>query len=342
MSGSDRKYRVAVCGATGAVGREMIRILQERDFPLRDLRLLASERSCGERIEFCDEEIAVETLEESSLKGLDLALFSAGGAVSERFAPCAADAGCVVVDNTSAFRMQDDVPLVVPEVNPEDLAGYSERGIVANPNCATIQLVVALKPLHDAAGLRRVVVATYQSVSGAGRSGIRELEKQSIDLFNLRALVSERFPRQIAFNCLPHIDVFLPEGDTREERKMVDETRKILHLPDLAVCATAVRVPVFYGHAEAVFAELERPLGAEDARELLERAPGVQVMDDAAQELYPTPIDAAAGDEVLVGRIRADGSVPAGLALWVVADNVRKGAALNSVQIAESLICEYL
>ncbi len=339
---SREELRLAVCGATGVVGREMIQILDQRKFPLAELRLLASERSCGERIEFGDDELAVELLDEAALDGIDLALFTAGGAVSERFAPVAAAAGAVVVDNTSAFRMQPDVPLVVPEVNPEDLAGFAQRRIVANPNCSTIQMVLALAPIAAAAGLRRVAVATYQSVSGAGRSGVEELERQSIGVFNLKPLVAERFERQIAFNCLPCIDRFLDDGYTFEERKMIDETRKILHRPELRITATCVRVPVFYAHAEAVNVECERKLGAAEARALLAAAPGLRLMDDPAAGVYPTPIDAAGVDETLVGRVREDVSQDRGLELWLVADNVRKGAALNAVQIAELLARDYL
>jgi aspartate-semialdehyde dehydrogenase len=338
----NKSYRVAVCGATGAVGREMVRILEERQFPVSELKLLASERSTGERIEFREEEIKVETLTEKSFTGLDLALFSAGGSISQKFAPIAADAGCVVIDNTSAFRMEPDIPLVVPEVNPEDLRDFGQRNIIANPNCSTIQMVVVLKPIDTAAGIKRVVVSTYQAVSGAGRKGVDELEQQARDLFNLREFKPGVVARQIAFNCLPHIDAFQPDGYTREELKMMNETRKIMHRPDLRVTATTVRVPVFYGHAESVNVECETKLSAEAARELLTRAPGVRVMDDPKKHLYPTNIDAAGGDDTLVGRIREDPSVDNGLDLWIVADNVRKGAALNAVQIGEVLIDSYL
>ncbi len=341
-AGKSKNYRVAIVGATGVVGREMLRTLEERRFPVSEIRLLASERSVGEILEFGEEEIRVGLLDDKSLGGLDLALFSAGSDVSLKYAPLAAEKGCVVIDNTSAFRQDEDVPLVVPEVNAGDLAAYTQRGIIANPNCSTIQMVVALKPLHDAAGLKRVVVSTYQSVSGAGQSGVKELEQQCRDLFNMRELSVGHFGRQIAFNCLPQIDVFEADGYSREEHKMMHETRKIMHLPDLPLSATTVRIPVFYGHAEAVNVELHKPLAQAEARELLSQAPGVLLMDDPEEGQYPTPIDAAGRDETLVGRVRVDPSVPAGLDLWVVADNVRKGAALNSVQIAECLVADFL
>ncbi len=333
---------VAVCGATGTVGREIVRILAERSFPVGELKLLASERSAGERIEFCGEELVVEKLTAESFAGVDLALFSAGGSVSKRFAPAATAAGAVVVDNTSAFRMEPDVPLVVPEVNPGDIARFDERRIIANPNCSTIQMVVALKPIEDAATIRRVVVSTYQSVSGAGRSGVSELERQTVGLFNLKEIKSERFSRQIAFNCLPHIDTFQPDGYTFEEHKMIHETRKILHRPDLPISATCVRVPVFYAHAEAVNVETEKKLTAAEARDLLENAPGVRVVDAPSDLVYPTQADATGIDETLVGRIRTDPSIDNGLDLWIVADNIRKGAALNAVQIAAILAADHL
>jgi len=342
MSPGNPRYNVALCGASGAVGREMVNTLQQRDFPVDELRLLASERSAGEKITFHGDEVAIQALDERSFAGIDLALFSAGSAVSKRYAPVAAEAGCVVVDNTSAFRMDPDVPLVVPEVNPRALAAFSKRGIVANPNCSTIQMVVALKPIDDAARIRRVVVSTYQSVSGAGRRGIRELEAQCLAVFNLRPIDCDCFDKQIAFNCLPHIADFTEDGYTLEERKMIDETRKILERPNLAVTATTVRVPVFYGHCEAVNVETEKKLTADEARKRLGAAPGVSVMDSPAAGVYPTALDAVGGDDTLIGRIREDPSVENGLDLWVVADNVRKGAALNAVQIAELLITDYL
>ncbi len=343
MAGRAKKsYRLAICGATGAVGREMIGILAERDFPVGQLRLLASERSAGELLNFRGEELSVEVLDEKSFAGMDLALFSAGGAVSKVFAPLAAEAGCVVVDNTSAFRMDPDVPLVVPEVNPEALADYGKRSIIANPNCSTIQLVVALKPLHDAVRIRRVVVSTYQSVSGAGKKGVKELEAQCLSVFSMRPIESECFPRQIAFNCLPQIGAIGDDGYSFEEKKMIQETRKILSRPDLRMSATAVRVPVFYSHSEAVNIEFEAPLSVDRAQELLSAAPGIEVIDDQSGGAYPTALEATGGDDTLVGRIRKDTSLEHGLDLWVVADNVRKGAALNAVQIAEHLIEKYL
>jgi len=337
-----RSFNVAVCGASGAVGTEMVSILEERHFPVANLRLLGSERSAGERMSFCGDEIQIEELNRNSFSGIDVALFSAGGGISQEFAPTAVEAGAVVIDNTSAFRMELDVPLVVPEVNPEDIAQFDQRGIIANPNCSTIQMVVVLKPIEDAAKIRRVVVSTYQSVSGAGRSGIRELESQSLAVFNLKEIVCGRFPRQIAFNCLPHIDVFAEDGYSKEEHKMIDESRKILHRPDLKLTATTVRVPVFFSHCEAVNVETERKLSVQEARRLLSVAPGVRVVDDPTKDLYPTSIDAVGIDETLVGRIREDPSIENGLDLWIAADNVRKGAALNAVQIAERLVEHHL
>ncbi len=337
-----RSYNVAVVGATGAVGTEMIRVLEEREFPVAELRPLASARSAGTEVRFRGDEVRVQELADQSFEGIDIALFSAGGSVSARFAPAAAAAGAVVVDNTSHFRMEPDVPLVVPEVNPHAIAGYKARGIIANPNCSTIQMVVALKPLHDRARIRRVVVSTYQAVSGTGKRAIEELERQSRELLNFREPTRQVYPHQIAFNCLPHIDVFLPNGYTKEEMKMVNETKKIFEDDSVRVTATTVRVPVFYGHSEAVNVEFEEKITAQEARELLEAAPGVVVVDDPAENLYPLAVDAAGKDPVYVGRIREDESVENGLNLWVVADNVRKGAALNAVQIAEILIREYL
>ena len=337
-----RSFNVAVCGASGAVGNEMVSILEERHFPVANLRLLASERSAGDHLTFCGDDIQIEELDRNSFSGVDVALFSAGGSVSQEFAPTAVEAGAVVIDNTSAFRMEPDVPLVVPEVNPEDIAQFDQRGIIANPNCSTIQLVLVLKPIEDAAKIRRVVVSTYQSVSGAGRSGIRELESQSLAVFNLKEIVCGRFPRQIAFNCLPHIDVFAEDGYSKEEHKMIDESRKILHRSDLKLTATTVRVPVFFSHCEAVNIETERKLTAKEARRLLSKAPGVRVVDDIAKDLYPTSIDAVGIDDALVGRIREDPSIENGLDLWIAADNVRKGAALNAVQIAERLVEHHL
>jgi aspartate-semialdehyde dehydrogenase len=336
-----RKVNVAVVGATGAVGEAMIEILAERKFPVGQLKVLASARSEGKVVRFSGKSIRVERLDTFDFSGTEIGLFSAGGAVSAEHAPRAAAAGCTVIDNTSHFRYDDDIPLVVPEVNPGALAGYRKRGIIANPNCSTIQMVVALKPIHDAVGIERVNVATYQSVSGAGSKGVRELASQTADLLNVRPIEPKAFTRQIAFNVIPHIDVFMDNGYTKEEMKMVWETRKILGDPDILVNPTCVRVPVFYGHSEAVHIETKRKLTAQDARELLRSAPGVEVVDDRTNGGYPTAVKEAAGrDPVYVGRIREDISHPRGLDLWIVSDNVRKGAALNSVQIAELLLKE--
>ncbi|WP_456431238.1 aspartate-semialdehyde dehydrogenase [Thermosulfuriphilus sp.] len=338
-----KEFSVAVVGATGAVGRMMLQVLEERNFPLKDLRLLASERSRGKRLGFRGEKIPVEVLDKDSFSGIDIALFSAGASRSLEFAPLAAEAGAVVVDNSSAWRMDPEVPLVVPEVNPQDIAGYKNKGIIANPNCSTIQMVVPLKPIHEAAGIKRIVVATYQAVSGAGQKAIEELKAQIRAWCEGGPLPSaEVFAHQIAFNALPHIDVFLDNGYTKEEMKMVQETKKIMGDDSIAVTATTVRIPVFYGHSEAVNLELKKKLSAQEAREILLQAPGVVVVDDPAHKTYPLAIEAEGRDEVFVGRIREDESIPAGLNLWVVADNLRKGAATNAVQIAEILAQEYL
>jgi aspartate-semialdehyde dehydrogenase len=336
------KYNVAVVGATGAVGNEMVSILDERNFPVNKLKLLASTRSAGTRMEFKGEEYTVEVLAENSFTGVDIGLFSPGGAVSQKFAPIAGKAGCVVVDNTSAFRMDPDCPLVVPEVNPHAVAQYTKKNIIANPNCSTIQMVVALKPIHDAVRIKRIVVSTYQSVSGTGKRAIRELEDQVLAIYNNQEVTSKVYPHQIAFNCLPHIDIFLDNGYTKEEIKMVNETRKIMEDNSIRVTATTVRVPVFYCHSEAVNIETEKKLTADQVREILSKAPGVTVVDDPKQNEYPLAIDAAGKDETFVGRIREDESIPNGINMWVVSDNIRKGAALNAVQIAEILIQKYL
>jgi aspartate-semialdehyde dehydrogenase len=339
-----RKYRVAIAGATGAVGREMMKVLEERDFPVSELVPLASERSEGHKLEFRGEEVVVRRLKPDSFAGVDIGLFSPGASVSREFAPHAARAGAVVIDNSSAFRMEADCPLVVPEVNPRDVELAVKPGgrrIIANPNCSTIQLVVAMKPLHDAAGLKKVIVSTYQSVSGAGQKGIDELEKQSRSLFNLGELKNEKFPHRIAFNLLPEIGKDSGNGYTDEEMKMVNESRKILGLPDLAVSATCVRVPVFYCHSEAAHLFFEKPLTPAQAREVLRNAPGVKVLDDLQQHVYPMPLLGAGNDLTLVGRIRTDLSGPNGLALFVVSDNLRKGAATNAVQIAELLVRDH-
>jgi aspartate-semialdehyde dehydrogenase len=339
---SKKEFSVAVVGATGAVGTEMIRILEQRVFPVGRLLPLASSRSVGKSVKFRGLDLPVQELTEDSFLGVDIALFSAGGSVSERFAPAAAARGCVVVDNTSAFRMDPDVPLVVPEVNPHAIAQFRNKGIIANPNCSTIQMVVALKPIHDLARIKRIVVATYQAVSGTGMKAILELEAQVRAWAEGRDLEPRVYPHPIAFNCLPHIDIFFEDGYTKEEMKMVNETRKILEDYSIGVSATTVRVPVFRGHSEAVNIETERKVTAAQAREILSKAPGVKLWDDPANKRYPMPILAAGGDETWVGRIREDTSVENGLNLWVVSDNLRKGAALNAVQIAEILAQQYL
>ncbi len=337
-----RKYSVAVVGATGLVGGEMIRTLERRNFPVGEIVLLASERSLGKTLSFEGEEYPVKVLNDDSFKGVEIGLFSAGGSISERFAPIAAREGCVVIDNTSAFRMEPDIPLVIPEVNPEEIGAYRERGIIANPNCSTIQMVVALKPIHDAVGIRRIVVSTYQAVSGTGKDAVEELAAQTRALLSMEEPEIQVYPHRIAFNCLPHIDVFLENGYTKEEMKMVNETRKILKDPSIAVTATTVRVPVFYGHSEAVNIETEEKITADEVRRLLANAPGVTVVDDPAAVRYPLASDAAGKDDTFVGRIREDESIPNGINMWIVSDNIRKGAALNAVQIAEILISEYL
>jgi len=353
-------YRVAVVGATGAVGNMMIRVLEDRNFPVSDILLLASGRSEGKTLRFKGQEYPVRELTDSSFQGVDIGLFSAGGSVSARFAPAAATAGCVVIDNTAHFRMDPEVPLVVPEVNPEAISGYTTKNIIANPNCSTIQMLVALKPIHDASRIKRIVVSTYQSVSGTGKDAIEEMLKQSREMSNaiswnrsnnlghlrqalesFRTMHAEVYPHRIAFECLPHIDVFLENGYTKEEMKMVWETGKILD-PGIKVTATAVRVPTFFGHSESVNVELESSLSPADARELLRKAPGVVVLDDPAMNMYPLTSIAWGKEGTFVGRIRADESVPYGLNIWVVSDNILKGAALNAVQIAEILIGKYL
>lgn len=335
-------YHLAVVGATGAVGNEMVKILEERHFPVGKLTLLASERSIGKELKFKGEPHPVQVLNERSFSGVDIGLFSAGGSISQRFAPIAASSGCVVIDNTSAFRMEHDIPLVVPEVNPETIAMYKNRGIIANPNCSTIQMVVALKPIHDAAKIKRVVVSTYQAVSGTGKKAIEELIEQTKALLSSREPEVKVYPHRIAFNCLPHIDVFMDNGYTKEEMKMVNETKKILNDPSIAVTATTVRVPVLYGHSESVNIETKVKITAEQVRKILTQAPGIIVLDDVSVNKYPLPIDAAGKDETFVGRIREDESIENGINMWIVSDNVRKGAALNAIQIAEILIRDYL
>lgn len=336
-------YKIALVGATGAVGETLLAILAEREFPVSELVPLASARSAGGKVDFAGKSLTVRDLASYDFAGVDIAFFSAGAAVSREHAPRAAAAGAVVIDNTSEFRYQDDVPLVISEVNPHAIAQYTVRGIIANPNCSTMQMLVALAPIHRAVGIERINVATYQSVSGAGRSGMEELGRQTAALLNFQPVEPGKFPRQIAFNVIPHIDDFQPNGYTREEMKLVWETRKILEDESIAVNPTAVRVPVFYGHAEAVHIETREKITAEDARALLQRADGVVVMDERQAGGYPTPVgDAAGNDAVFVGRIREDISHERGLDLWVVSDNIRKGAALNAVQIAELLAQTYL
>ncbi|WP_372715783.1 aspartate-semialdehyde dehydrogenase [Immundisolibacter sp.] len=337
-----RKYNVAVVGATGAVGETMLEVLAERNFPLGELYALASERSVGKMVTCGDRRLRVQDLATFDFSKAQIGLFSAGGSVSAEYAPRAVDAGCVVIDNTSHFRNDPDIPLVVPEVNAVDIAEYRNRGIIANPNCSTIQLVVALKPLHDVARVRRINVATYQSVSGTGKKAIEELAGQTAKLLNGQSIEPTVYPRQIAFNALPHIDSFQDNGYTREEMKMVWETRKILGDQQIEVNPTCVRIPVFYGHSEVVHVEFEQPLTADEARRLLTQAPGVRVVDEHVPGGYPTAVEAAGTDWVYVGRIREDISHPCGLDLWVVSDNIRKGAATNSVQIAELLVAGYL
>jgi len=336
-------YRVAMAGATGAVGEALLAILKERKFPVGELVPLASERSAGELVEFGARHATVKNLADYDFAGVDIAFFSAGGSVSKVHAPRAAAAGAVVIDNTSEFRYQDDIPLVVSEVNPHAVARYTNRGIIANPNCSTMQMLVALAPIHRAAGITRINVATYQSVSGAGRSGLEELARQTAALLNFQEYAPAKFSKQIAFNVIPHIDEFQSNGYTKEEMKVVWETRKILEDDTIQVNATAVRVPVFYGHSEAVHIETRDKITAQQARNLLEGAPGVEVVDERKPGGYPTPVSDAAGhDPVYVGRIREDISHPRGLNLWIVSDNIRKGAALNAIQIAEILAKTYL
>jgi len=329
-------YTVAVVGATGAVGTEMLSVLEERKFPVDQVVPLASSKSAGGDVSFRGQDIRVRLLTKESFQGIDIALFSAGGEVSKEYAPVAAKAGAVVIDNSSAWRMDPHVPLVVPEVNPDDIQKH--QGIIANPNCSTIQMVVALKPLHDKAKLTRIVVSTYQSVSGTGKEAMDELAEQCRQLMSFGEINPKVYPHQIAFNCLPHIDDFLPSGYTKEEMKMVNETRKIMGDPSIGISATTVRVPVFISHGESINIETEKKLSVEEARAILSTAPGVQLFDDPSRRLYPLQVDSAGTDAVYVGRIREDDSIPTGLNLWVVADNLRKGAALNAVQIAEELV----
>ncbi|MGB4246210.1 MAG: aspartate-semialdehyde dehydrogenase [Pseudohongiellaceae bacterium] len=338
-----KTYNVAIVGATGAVGEALISILEERNFPVDQLFPLASERSAGSKVMFRGKPVTVQNLADFDFSQTPIGLFSAGASVSAEYAPKAGKAGCIVIDNTSQFRYDDDIPLVVPEVNPEKIADYKTHNIIANPNCSTIQMLVALKPIHDKVGIARINVATYQAVSGTGKEAIEELAKQTADLLNGREVTCSVYPKQIAFNVLPQIDVFLDNGYTKEEMKMSWETKKILGDDSVQVNATCVRVPVFYGHSEAVHIETHSPISVEEVRALLSKAPGVVLMDERKPGGYPTAVgDSAGKDPVLVGRIRSDISHPNGLNMWIVSDNVRKGAALNSVQIAEVLIKDYL
>ncbi len=337
-----KQYDVCILGATGAVGEAMLSILEQRKFPVRNLYLLASSRSAGTVLTYRGEELTVLDVDSFDFSRAQIGLFSAGGSVSEKYAPIAAAAGCVVIDNTAHFRYDRDIPLVVPEVNPHAIAQYKNRGIIANPNCSTIQMLVALKPIKDAVGIARINVATYQAVSGTGKEAIDELAGQTRALFNSQDVEVEVYPKRIAFNVLPQIDVFMENGYTKEEMKMVWETQKIMEDDSIMVNPTAVRVPVFYGHSEAVHIETHKKITAAEARALLEKAPGVIVMDEHVPGGWPTAVDAAGQDATYVGRIREDISHPMGLDMWVVSDNVRKGAALNSIQIAEILITEYL
>jgi aspartate-semialdehyde dehydrogenase len=338
-----KKVDVAVVGATGAVGETMLEILHQRNFPIGNIYALASERSAGNTVNFGNKSLIVEDLAKFDFSKVQVGLFSPGASVSKQYAPIAAAAGCVVIDNTSQFRYDDDIPLVVPEVNPEAIADYKNRGIIANPNCSTIQMLVAMKPIYDAVGIERVNVCTYQAVSGTGKPAMDELAQQTASLLNGRPVESKVYPKQIAFNVLPHIDVFQENGYTKEEMKMVWETKKIMGDDSILVNPTAVRVPVFYGHSEAVHIETKQKITAEEAKKVLADADGIVVLDEHEDGGYPTAVsDCSGNDPVYVGRIREDISHPRGLNMWVVADNVRKGAALNSVQIAEVLVEKYL
>jgi aspartate-semialdehyde dehydrogenase len=331
-----KEKQVAIMGSTGAVGEEMRRILEQRNFPVKSLKLLSSSRSAGKKLDFRGKTITVEELKPESFEGIEIVLASAGASVSKQFAPEAVKRGCIVVDNTSAFRMDPDIPLVVPEVNPHAIKRHN--GIIANPNCSTIQMVVALKPLHDFAKIKRVVVSTYQAVSGTGMKAIIELREQTGALMGGKNYPPKVYPHQIAFNALPHIDVFLDNAYTKEEMKMVNETKKIMEDPSIQVTATTVRIPVYRGHSESVNIEFEKAITPQQAREILAKAPGVKVVDDPSKNLYPLAIECEGRDETFVGRIRTDDTVPHGLNMWIVSDNLRKGAALNAVQIAEYLL----
>ena len=338
-----KKYDIAVVGATGAVGETMLSILEQRNFPVGEIYPLASSRSAGKKISFKGKQVVIQDLAKFDFSKVQIGLFSAGGSISEAYAPKAAEAGCVVIDNTSHFRYEEDIPLVVPEVNPEAIGDYKKRGIIANPNCSTIQMLVALKPIYDAVGITRINVATYQAVSGTGKEAIEELATQTAKLLNGKPVTAEVYPKQIAFNVLPQIDVFLENGYTKEEMKMVWETKKIFADEEILVNPTAVRVPVFYGHSEAIHIETREKITAEAARKLLAEMDGITLLDEREDGGYPTAVTESSGqDDVFVGRIREDISHPNGLNIWVVADNVRKGAALNSVQIAELLVKNFI
>ena len=336
------RYNVAIAVATGAVGQEMMEILKERNFPLGELRLLASERSAGKELEFDGSKIEIQELNEKSFNNIDIALFSAGSSRSKEFAAAAASAGAIVVDNSSAFRMDEDVPLVIPEINPKAVAGYKNKGIVANPNCTTAVTVMALKPLHDLGTIKRVIASSYQAVSGAGAQAIEELKNQTLAWANSEEIKPDAFPYQIAFNLLPQIDSFVDNGYTKEEMKLHNETRKILEDSDMALTATTVRVPVFRAHSVAVNIETEKKITVEEAKQALSSFPGVSVVDEPGELKYPMPIDVAGKDDCIVGRIREDYTIENGLSFWVVGDQLRKGAALNAVQIAELLIGDYI
>jgi len=339
---SGKKFNVAIAGATGAVGELLVKVLEERNFPVGEMRYLASSRSAGKVMKWKGEDIVIQELTDDSFEGIDIALFSAGGGRSKEFAPAAVRAGAVVVDNSSAFRMDADVPLVVPEVNPEDVARYTERGIIANPNCTTIIMIVALKPLHDYANVNRVVVSSYQSSSGAGAQAMEELIQQTKDWVAGKEIDVSVFQHQLLFNVIPHVDSIADNGYTKEEMKMHNETRKMRHNEEIQVSATCVRVPVLTAHSEAVSIETDKEITPEKARELLSAAPGVEVMDDPSANNYPMPLFVGGQDTCYVGRIRTDYSVKNGLTFWVVGDQLRKGAATNTVQIAEILASEYL
>jgi len=339
---SDKKFNIAVVGATGAVGNQMISCLEERDFPIQSVKFLASSRSVGRKLRFKGDLIDVEVLTENSFKGVEIAIFSAGGSTSKKYAPIAAKNGCIVVDNSSAWRMDPEVPLVVPEVNPSAIAQYKNKGIIANPNCSTIQMLVPLYPIHKKSGIKRIVVSTYQAVSGTGKKAIDELFDQTRSMINFVDYDINVYPHRIAFNCLPHIDVFLDNDYTKEEMKMVNETRKIFNDDSIGITATTVRVPVYFSHCESINIETREHISAKEVKKLLENSPGVKVVDNPKQNIYPLATDAAGQDLTLVGRIRDDESIANGINMWVVADNIRKGAATNAVQIAEILSKQYM